>query len=92
MKIATNVSALLDCTLNTLPDNLQTLSLPDKLGKSEVVPIQFYNLKTKEKVEIPDSQVEIITMENGRKAAKAEANGTKLFKFLSKADAEKLSV
>jgi len=56
-----------------------------------VIHIQFYNLKTKEKVEVPDSQIEIITMENGRKAAKAEVNGTKLFKFLSKADAEKLS-
>ena len=56
-----------------------------------MIHIQFYNLKTKEKVEVPDSQIEIITMENGRKAAKAEVNGTKLFKFLSKADAEKLS-
>ena len=53
--------------------------------------IQFYNLKTKEKVEIPDDQIEIITMENGRTAAKAEVNGMKLFKFLSKADAEKFT-
>ena len=53
--------------------------------------IQFYNLKTKEKIEVPENQIEIITMENGRKAAKAEVNGMKLFKFLSKADAEKFS-
>ncbi len=53
--------------------------------------ILFYNLKTKEKIEVPDDQIEIITMENGRKAAKAEFNGAKLFKFLSKADAEKFA-
>lgn len=53
--------------------------------------IQFYNLKTKQKVEIPDDKVEIVTLENGRKAAKAEQDGMKLFKFLSKADAEKLA-
>ncbi|HBI35918.1 MAG: hypothetical protein UU64_C0004G0016 [candidate division WWE3 bacterium GW2011_GWF2_41_45] len=58
---------------------------------SEVVNIQFYNLKTKEKVEIPDSEIEIVTLENGRKAAKAVYNGMKLFKFLSKADSEKLA-
>lgn len=53
--------------------------------------IQFYNLKTKEKVEVPEDKIEIITMENGRKAAKAEVNGMKLFKFLSKADADKFA-
>lgn len=53
--------------------------------------IQFYNLKTKEKVEIPDNEIEIVTLENGRKAAKAVYNGMKLFKFLSKADSEKLA-
>ena len=56
-----------------------------------MIRIQFYNLKTKEKIEVPENQIEIITMENGRKAAKAEVNGMKLFKFLSKADAEKFS-
>lgn len=56
-----------------------------------MIRIQFYNLKTKEKIEVPDDKIEIVTMENGRKAAKAEVNGTKLFKFLSKADAEKLA-
>lgn len=56
-----------------------------------MITIQFYNLKTKEKVEIPDSDVEVITMDNGRKAAKAEHEGTKLFKFLSKEDADRLS-
>ncbi len=54
-----------------------------------MIRIQFYNLKTKEKVEVPDNQVEIVTMENGRKAAKAELNGAKLFKFLGKEEAAK---
>jgi len=58
---------------------------------SGVVFIQFYNLKTKEKVEIPDNEIEIVILENCRKAAKAEYNGMKLFKFLSKADSEKLA-
>lgn len=52
--------------------------------------MQFYNLKTKEKVEVPDEEVELVTTENGRKAAKAEIDGMKLFKFLSKEDAERL--
>ena len=56
-----------------------------------MIHIQFYNLKTKQKVEIPDDKVEIVTLENGRKAAKAEQDGMKLFKFLSKEDAERLS-
>ena len=54
--------------------------------------IQFYNLKTKEKVEVPDDQVEVVTMDNGRKAAKAEYEGTKLFKFLGKEDLARLGV
>jgi hypothetical protein len=52
--------------------------------------MQFYNLKTKEKVEVPDEQVELVTTDNGRKAAKAEIDGMKLFKFLSKEDAARL--
>jgi hypothetical protein len=50
----------------------------------------FYNLKTKEKVEVPDEEVELVTTENGRKAARAEYNGMKLFKFLSKEDVARL--
>ena len=57
---------------------------------SEVIWIQFYNLKTKEKVEIPDSEVEVVTMENGRHAAQAMQDGTKLFKFISEEEANRL--
>ena len=50
----------------------------------------FYNLKTKQTVEVPDDQVTVVTTSNGRKAAQAMVDGMKLFKFLSKADLEKL--
>jgi len=53
--------------------------------------LKFYNVKTRQAVEIPDSQVTLVTMKNGKKAAKAESNGTKLFKILSNDDAAKLA-
>ncbi|MGQ0678681.1 MAG: hypothetical protein ACT4OM_03325 [Actinomycetota bacterium] len=53
--------------------------------------MNFYNVKTREKVEVPDDQVEVVIMKNGRKAAKAEVEGTRLFKMLSNAEAERLS-
>lgn len=53
--------------------------------------MKFYNVKTRESVEIPDADVEVITMKNGKKAAKAEDKGTKLFKILSSEDAARLS-
>jgi hypothetical protein len=56
-----------------------------------VIKIEFYNLKTKQKVEVSDDQVTVQTMENGRNAATAEVDGTKLFKFISQADADRLS-
>lgn len=52
--------------------------------------MNFFNLKTKQKVEIDDSKIEIVTTANGRKAAKAEVDGMKYFKFLGKADLERL--
>jgi hypothetical protein len=55
-----------------------------------VIRLEFYNLKTKSKVEVEDSKITIVTTNNGRKAAQAEVDGMKLFKFLSKADAERL--
>ncbi len=55
-----------------------------------VIFLNFYNLKTKTTVEVDDSKVTIVTTSNGRKAAQAEVDGMKLFKFLSKADLEKL--
>lgn len=50
--------------------------------------MQFYSVQIKEKVEVPDNQVQVVTMENGKKAAKAEftrpdGKVLKLFKFLS---------
>ena len=53
--------------------------------------MKFYNVKTRQSVEIPDNQVTVVTMKNGKKAAKAESNGTKLFKILSNEDAARLS-
>lgn len=53
--------------------------------------MKFYNVKTRESVEVADSQVQVVTMKNGKKAAQAEVNGTKLFKILSKEDAARLS-
>ncbi len=53
--------------------------------------MKFYNVKTREAVDIPDNKVKVVTMKNGKKAASAESNGTKLFKILSKEDAVRLS-
>lgn len=32
----------------------------------------FYSVQLREKVEVPDDQVEYVTMKNGKKAARAE--------------------
>jgi hypothetical protein len=56
-----------------------------------VIILKFYNVKTRQSVEIPDNQVTVITMKNGKKAAKTESNGMKLFKILSKDDAARLT-
>ncbi len=57
--------------------------------------VKFYSVQIKDHVEVDESQIEVVTMENGRKAAKAEVEKDgktlKLFKFLSDADAERLS-
>lgn len=53
--------------------------------------MKFYNVKTRESVEVADANVSVITMKNGKKAAKAEHNGTKLFKILSREDAARLA-
>lgn len=56
--------------------------------------MKFYNVKLKESVEVDDKDVELVTMKNGRPAAKAsiEIDGkqSNMFKILSKADAERL--
>lgn len=53
--------------------------------------MKFYNVKTRQTVNVPDDKVTIITMKNGKKAAKAEIDGMKLFKILSKDDAARLA-
>ena len=57
--------------------------------------MEFYSVQLKEKVSVEDSTIKVTTMKNGRKAATAEltkdGQKIKLFKILSKADAEKLS-
>ena len=53
--------------------------------------MKFYNVKTRQAVDVPDDQVTVVTMKNGKKAAKAEVNGTKLFKILSNDDAARLA-
>lgn len=53
--------------------------------------VKFYDVKKRESVEVDDSEVEVVTMKNGRKAAQTVVGGTKLFKMLSNADAERLS-
>lgn len=52
--------------------------------------MKFYNVKTRSTVEVPDDKVTVVTMKNGKKAAKAEVDGMKLFKILSAADAARL--
>ncbi len=52
--------------------------------------MKFYNVKTRTLVEVPDSEVTVVTMKNGKKAAQAVSNGTKVFKILSKEDAARL--
>lgn len=52
--------------------------------------MQFFNVKTRKKVDVPDRDVTVTTMKNGRKAAKVDYNGMKLFKILSKEDQKRL--
>ena len=57
--------------------------------------MEFYNVKLKKKVEVDEENIEIITMKNGRPAAKAEVTidgeTHKMFKILSKEEAAKVS-
>ncbi len=54
--------------------------------------LKFYSLKTKKHVFIDSSQIKIVTLKNGRKAAEAidPETGGKLFKFLSAAELKEL--
>ena len=55
--------------------------------------MKFYNVKLKKSVEVEDGDIEIVTMKNGRPAAKAsvqiEGETHNMFKILSKSEAEK---
>ena len=57
--------------------------------------MEFYNVKLKKKVEVDEENIEIITMKNGRPAAKAEVTidgeTHKMFKILSKEEAAKVA-
>jgi len=53
--------------------------------------LKFYNVKTRQSVDVPDDQVTIVTMKNGKKAAQAMMNGTKLFRIIGKEDAARLA-
>ena len=55
-----------------------------------MVILKFYNVKTKQSVEIPDDKVTVVTTKNGRKAGQAEIDGMKLFKFLGQEDLTRL--
>ena len=56
--------------------------------------MKFYNVKLKKSVEVDEKDVELVTMKNGRPAAKATTtiDGVtyKMFRILGKAEAEKL--
>lgn len=57
--------------------------------------MKFYNVKLKKNVEVQEDDIEIITMKNGRPAAKAtveiEGETHKMFKILSKTEADKFN-
>jgi len=50
--------------------------------------MKFYSVQIREYIEVPDDQVEMVTMKNGKKAAKAEVTKDgrvlKLFKIVGK--------
>ena len=56
--------------------------------------MKFYSVQLKKSVDIEDNDLEIVTMKNGRKAAKAtiseDGQDIKLFRILSKVEAEQL--
>ena len=57
--------------------------------------MQFYNVKLKKKIDVEEKDFEVVTMQNGRPAAKAsvtiDGETHKMFRILSKEDAKKYS-
>ena len=62
-----------------------------KDGETEEVEMEFYSVQLREKIEVPDKDVDITTAENGRRQARAtvqrDGKAIKLFKFLPNVDA-----
>lgn len=56
--------------------------------------VTFYSVQIRESIEVPDQDVEVVTMKNGKLAAKAtvtrDGRELRLFKILSKKDIERL--
>lgn len=53
--------------------------------------LKFYNVKTRSTVEVPDDEVTVVALKNGKKAARAIVDGTILFRILSAEDAARLA-
>jgi len=57
--------------------------------------MKFYSVQLRKSLEVDDAKVEVVTMKNGRKAARAtvtiDGKEIKLFKILSKDDAARLA-
>ena len=58
--------------------------------------MKFYSVQERQNVEVDDKEIEVTTMKNGRKAAKATANvngkQVKLFRILGKEDLKRLEI
>ena len=83
-----------DITKVTLELNKHNLIHHEYFDKDLEAIMRFYNLKLKKTVEVDESEIEFVTMKNGRPAAKAEividGEPHKVFKILSKDEAAKL--
>ena len=57
--------------------------------------MQFYNVKLRKSIDVEEKDFEVVTMKNGRPAAKAsvtiDGETHKMFRILSKEDAKKYS-
>lgn len=56
--------------------------------------MKFYSVQIRESIEVPDQDVKVITMKNGKKAAQAEVQRDgrtlKLFKIVGKEDVARM--
>lgn len=75
----------------------QRLRLTAEIGEVQHMAIEFYNVKTRQKVEVDESQVKKVVYQpkgqgSPRYAVRAEVDGTPLTKFVSKATYDSLNV